>query len=342
MTARHLSPFCQWDITNQTGSLKKPRSPLCLGAGGQTGPPSVWWGACALPASTSWLRTRLFHNSETQKRRETRPKLHSARNRWGGEFPGPPFLVSSLSCRPRPPDIKPNSKLARRADYIRRLSLSPQPLRRPPLRQLATSPRPACSPAPAGRRVPRGGGGAPATENGPGGAARRRHGGRRLPRPWPAGSAAAAGPRPCLSDPSTPGPAAPTPRRPRDRVRPPTGQRCSPWWRMAVDSPRQIRARQVAPRMAATRAEENADVNTRLFIRQRRLGVSSERAAGAGPSGSTRRRVGALSRDLPAPAQPLSQVRSAWCVWISQGPWSAPRRVHASGMQHSGAQRASF
>lgn len=100
---------------------------------------------CRLPPRGSGLG---FSTIQIQKRREARPRLHSVRNRWGGEFPGPPFLVSSLSCRPRPPDRKPKSELARRAGYIRRLSVSPRPLRRPPLRRLATSPRPGAPPAP--------------------------------------------------------------------------------------------------------------------------------------------------------------------------------------------------
>lgn len=183
---------------------------------------------------------------------------------------------------------KPSS---RPAGYIRRLALAPLPARRPPLRRLPhhhnPPPRPASAPAPAWgparRRRPRKRGRGSAED------ATRRHGGGRFLNLGPAGAAMSP---PCPGDPSAPDPGAPVPRRPRRPPRPSAGRRCSPWWRMAVDSPRQIRARRVAPRMAATTAEENVDVNTRPFIGRSRLGGSSDRTAGAGRQGTPRAGAG--------------------------------------------------
>ncbi|CAN0434801.1 unnamed protein product [Rangifer tarandus platyrhynchus] len=54
--------------------------------------------------------------------------------------------------------------------------------------------------------------------------------------------------------------------------------------------------------MAATTAEENADVNTRHFIGRRRLGGSSDRASGAERSDAARRR----RNTLPPPPRPTT------------------------------------
>lgn len=148
----------------------------------------------------------------------------------------------------------------------------PPPLPRPP-------PRPDSAPDPARPGVPRGGGTPRKRRRGSANGTTHRHGGGRFPDPGPAGAAMSP---PGPGDPSAPNPGAPVPRRRRCRSRPPARRRSLPWWRMAVDSPKQIRAGRVAPRMAATTAEENVDVNTRPFIGRSRLGGSSDRAAGAG------------------------------------------------------------
>lgn len=203
---------------------------------------------------------------------------------------GSGFPHFAISLPPTAPDRKSNSN-SRIAGYIRQLPGSPLPSRHPPLQHLPhhhTPPAPPpLKPGSGFREVAA----PPEAEKELGRAARRRHGGRRFPRP---ASLAAIVP-PCPGGPNTPGSAAPAAQRPRYRSRQPVGRCCSPWWRMAMDSPRQIRAKQVAPRMAATRAEEIADVNTRLFIGRRRLGGSADPVAEVGPSNTVRRRVDALS-----------------------------------------------
>lgn len=117
----------------------------------------------------------------------------------------------------------------------------------------------------------------------------RRHGGGRFPSSKPASPAAMS--PPCPGGPGTSSWAASNGQSAQRTPEAPASRDCSPWWRMAVDSPKQIRARRVAPRMAATTAEENADVNTQPFIGRRRLGGSYGLAAGVELSDAARRRA---------------------------------------------------
>ena len=148
------------------------------------------------------------------------------------------FSPFAISLPPPTPDRKSNSN-SKPTGYIRRL---PSPRSHRGARHYSVChiiippapPPPQLQPGPGSwrRRRPR--------KRSSANSAARRHGGSRFPSPGPAGPAAAMSPL-SQGGHSSPGLVGPALRRSRRRFRPPAEQRCSPWWRMAVDSPRQIR-----------------------------------------------------------------------------------------------------
>lgn len=177
------------------------------------------------------------HNWEVHERQETRPKLHSGRRSDASK--GLTLLSFSHFQDAHGSRQKIGLKLPTRQLH-KAAPLSRLAVRRPPLQRLPhhhTPPprlRPSFSRArdPARRRRPR--------KQRSASSAARRHGGSPFTCPGPARPAGAMSP-PSQGGHRFPGLAAPALPRPGCRVRPPVEQRCSPWWRMAVDSPRQTR-----------------------------------------------------------------------------------------------------